>query len=213
MADRPELVLAGASGHAKAVIDVIEREGKYRIAFLLDDNSALHGSTFFGYPVTGSIESLGTRKEGDRPLVLVSIGSNTARTRIAAWLRGQGFELGRAIHPHAQIGRGASIGAGTVVMAGVVVNSDTTVGENVIVNTGATVDHDCSVGDGAHLAPGVHMCGGVHVGAGSFIGAGAVIIPGVRIGVNAVVGAGSTVVEDVPDNAKVVGSPARRLLG
>lgn len=211
MASRPDLVLAGASGHAKAVIDVIEHEGKYRIACLVDDNPALHGKTFFGYPVTGSIETLDARAAGDRPLVLVSIGSNAARGRIAARLRSQGFALARAIHPHAQLGRGASVGAGTVVMAGVVVNSDATLGENVIVNTGATVDHDCAVGHGAHIAPGAHLCGGVQVGTGSFIGAGAVIVPGVRVGSNVVVGAGSTVLEDVPDNAKMVGSPARRL--
>ena len=211
MASRPALVLAGASGHAKVVIDVIEREGKYRIAQLLDDDASLHGSEFFGYQVTGTIESIATRVPSDRPLVLVSIGSNAARTRIAAQLRDRGFALARAVHPHAQIGRDTTIGAGTVVMAGAVVNSGTTIGENAIVNTGATVDHDCSLGDGVHIAPGAHLCGGVRVGAGSFIGAGTVIVPGVRVGANAVIGAGSTVLEDVSDSAKVAGSPARRL--
>lgn len=211
MGSRPALVLAGASGHAKVVIDVIEREGRYEIAYLLDDDPALHGKTFFGYAVRGGIETIGAEPPNPRPSTLVSIGSNAARTRIAVWLRNRGFELARAIHPHAQLGRGASIGAGTVVMAGVVVNSDATVGENVIVNTGATVDHDCSVGNGAHIAPGAHLCGGVQVGTGSFVGAGAVIIPGVRVGANAVIGAGATVLDDVPDNAKMVGSPARRL--
>jgi acetyltransferase-like isoleucine patch superfamily enzyme len=49
------------------------------------------------------------------------------------------------------------------------------------------------------------------VGAGSFIGAGSVIIPGIRVGGNAIVGAGSTLLEDVPENVKAAGSPARKL--
>jgi sugar O-acyltransferase (sialic acid O-acetyltransferase NeuD family) len=209
--DKPALVVVGASGHAKVVIDIVEKEGRYSVAHLLDDNAALHGKSFFGYRVAGATPSILAGATGERPLALVAIGDNGARLRIAGWLRGKGFELARAVHPQSQIGRGAVIGAGTVIMAGAVVNSDAAVGENVIVNTGATVDHDCVVADGVHLAPGVHLCGGVRVGAGAFIGAGTVVIPGIRVGGNAVVGAGSTLLEDVPENAKAAGSPARKL--
>ena len=211
MDKRPALVIVGASGHAKVVIDIVEKEGRLRIASLLDDNPALHGKAFFGYRVAGQTASIIAGASGERPLVLVAIGDNSVRRRIAGWLRENGFELARAVHPHAQVGRGATIGAGTAIMAGAVVNSDAAIGENVIVNTGATVDHDCVVGDGVHLAPGVHLCGGVRVGAGAFVGAGTVIIPGIRVGDNAVVGAGSTLLEDVPENVKAAGSPARKL--
>jgi len=208
---QPALVVIGASGHAKVVIDIVEKEGRYRIAHLLDDNAALHGKSFFGYRVTGATSSILADTTAEKPLALVAIGDNGIRLRIAGWLRDKGFDLARAVHPRAQIGRGADIGAGTVVMAGAVVNSDAKIGDNVIVNTGATVDHDCVVGDGVHLAPGTHLCGGVRVGAGSFIGAGSVIIPGIRVGGNAIVGAGSTLLEDVPENVKAAGSPARKL--
>ena len=204
------LVLVGASGHAKVVIDIIEKEGRYRVAHLVDDNAALHGKSFFGYRVMGATPSL-LAAAGEKPLTLVAIGDNGARQRIARTLREKGFELARAVHPQAQIGRGAVVGAGTVIMAGAVVNSDAAIGENVIVNTGATVDHDCVVGDGVHIAPGAHLCGGVYIGAGSFIGAGTVIIPGIRVGSNAIVGAGSTLLEDVSENVKAAGSPARKI--
>jgi sugar O-acyltransferase (sialic acid O-acetyltransferase NeuD family) len=210
MANPALLVLVGASGHGKVVIDIVEKEGRYRILHLLDDNPALHGKSFFGYRVAGATESI-LAHAGERPLLLVSIGDNAARLRIANGLRGNGFELARAVHPHAQIGRGTTIGAGTVVMAGAVLNSDATIGENVIINTGAIVDHDCIVENGAHIAPGARLCGGVRIGAGSFIGAGAVLVPGVQVGANTIVGAGSTLLEDIPDNAKAAGSPARKL--
>ena len=44
---------------------------------------------------------------------------------------------------------------------------------------------------------------------GVLVGANAVVIEGVHVGKNAVVAAGAVVIEDVPDNAVVAGSPAR----
>ena len=211
MASRRALVLVGASGHAKVVVDAVEREGRYRISCLLDDNPALHGKPFFGYTVSGATESIFKMSSKRKPSVLVSIGDNPARARIAAWLHANGFEFAQAVHPDARIGRGAAIGAGTVVMAGAVVNSDAVIGDNVIVNTGATVDHDCMIGDGVHIAPGAHLCGGVRVGPGSFIGAGAILIPGIRVGANTVIGAGSTLLDHVSDYVKAAGSPAKVL--
>ena len=41
------------------------------------------------------------------------------------------------------------------------------------------------------------------------IGANATLLPGIVVGRNALVGAGSVVLQDVPDNAVVVGNPAR----
>jgi sugar O-acyltransferase (sialic acid O-acetyltransferase NeuD family) len=187
MASPAALVLFGASGHAKVVIDIVEREGRHRIVHLVDDNAALHGKT----------DAFLAAATGKRARVLVSIGDNAVRARIAARLRAAGFELARAVHPGAQVGRGAKIGAGTVVMAGAVVNPDAAIGENVIINSGATVDHDCVIGDGAHIAPGVRLCGGVRVGAGTLVGAGSVAIPGIRIGANVVVRAGSVLTQDL----------------
>ena len=41
------------------------------------------------------------------------------------------------------------------------------------------------------------------------IGAGAIVIGGITVGNNVIIGAGSVVVKDIPDNATVVGNPAR----
>lgn len=49
----------------------------------------------------------------------------------------------------------------------------------------------------------------VHIKKNAWIGANATILSGVTIGENAIVGAGSIVTKDVPDNAVVVGSPAK----
>lgn len=206
--ERQKIFIFGASGHAKVVIDVVERQGIYEIAFLADDDPALNGTQCYGYPVLGGKVELAA---SGVTLGIVAIGSNAARTAVATWLTGSGFRLVSAVHPSAALARGVRLGEGTVVMAGAVINSDSTIGSNVIINTRASVDHDCTVADGAHVAPGVTLCGTVSVGTMSFIGAGSTVIPNLSVGSAVVVGAGSTVVRDVPDGAKVVGCPARAI--
>lgn len=53
------------------------------------------------------------------------------------------------------------------------------------------------------------LCKPVHIKKNAWIGAGVTILPGVTIGENAIVGAAAVVTKDVPDNAIVVGNPAR----
>jgi sugar O-acyltransferase (sialic acid O-acetyltransferase NeuD family) len=213
MTTEPQAIfIFGASGHAKVVIDIIERHQRYAIAAVFDDNTALDGHGFFGYPVAGGREALlRFHQQEGIGAGIVAIGDNRMRAGLAGWLVQQGIARITAIHPNAQIGRGADIGAGSVLMAGCVVNADTVIGSEVILNTGATVDHDCRIGDAVHIAPGSHLCGNVTVGAGSFIGAGCTVIPGVNIGTNVVVGAGSTVLQDIPNNTRVAGSPCRAI--
>ncbi len=205
-----KIFVFGASGHAKVVIDILERLPGVKVAFAVDDASGAKGRSLCGYDIIGGRDAL-LAQHKQATAGIVTIGENAARCEVAAWLIAQGIKLANAIHPAAMLAHRVSIGEGTVIMAGCAVNSDTAIGANVIVNTGTTVDHDCIIGDGVHIAPGCHLCGGVTVGAGSFLGAGTIVIPGVRIGANSHIGAGSTVIADVTDGARIAGSPARPL--
>lgn len=207
-----KILIFGAGGHAKVVIDAIEKQRAPAEIWVFDDNPATWGGKLLGYPVIGNLESLlqdGTKYPVDYSIV--AIGNNALRLKIAAILVEHGMPLGAVIHPSAVVSRGAEIGVGTVLFANSVVNSDSCIGDNVIVNTGATIDHDCIISNGVHVAPGVNVCGGVSVGQHTFIGAGSVIIPGVKVGNNVTIGAGSTVLNDIKDNAKVAGTPAREI--
>lgn len=207
--DRQDLLVYGASGHAKVVIDTLEKQARYRVACLIDDDASLKGQMVYGYQVFGGKQDIETQP---CRLCLVAIGDNRIRSEVANWLASNGFSLAdAAIHPSVQLARGASIDRGSVVMAGAVINSDSHIGSNSIVNSRATVDHDCSIGDAVHLSPGTVICGGVSVGSFSLIGAGATIHPNARIGRNVTVGAGATVLDDIADNLVVAGTPAREL--
>jgi len=201
--------LYGAKEQGRVVLDILELLPNRRVEAFIDDAASPANATFRGIPVVSRAEALRRISRLREARVIVTIGENAVRCRIAEELARQGIVLGTAIHPRAVVARDAIIGSGTVVMAGAVINPGVTVGKNVIINTGATVDHDSSLGDGVHLSPGVNLAGTVQVGPFAHLGTGACVIPGVKIGRAAVVGAGAVVIRDVPPDRTVVGNPAK----
>lgn len=206
-----KVVVYGAGGHGKVILDILERDDGVQIEGLLDDDASRADGEFFGYPILGGGEALQRIRMSGVVGAIVAIGDNETRERLAVRVEASGLELITALHPAAQIARGVKIGAGSAVMAGAVINADTVLGRNSIVNTGATVDHDCRLGGCVHLAPGVHLAGGVRIGRHAHVGMGSVILQGLSVGHHVTVGAGSVVVCDLPPNATAIGVPARVL--
>jgi sugar O-acyltransferase (sialic acid O-acetyltransferase NeuD family) len=204
-----ELVIWGASGHAKVVADVAENADFRVVGFVDDLRPELDGTPFFGACIVGSREGLlALRDQGLRHLV-IGFGHCRGRMAVAQWAVEQGFVLPTLVHPSAVIASSARLGRGTVAAAGVVVNPDAVVGANAILNTSCSVDHDCQIADGAHICPGAHLAGDVTVGEASWIGIGSSVREGVNIGHDVMIGAGSAVLADIPDEVVAYGSPAR----
>ena len=200
------LLVVGAGGHARVVVDIAEKQGRFRVVGLVDERPELAGSALLGYPVLGGREVL---ERGDLPShAVVAIGSPAARAAWQALLEERGFQLAVLVHPSAQVGRETVIGGGSVLMAGAIVNSGSRLGRGVIVNTAASVDHDCEVGDFVHVAPGARLAGGVRVGARAHIGIGACVLQNLQIGADAIVGGGAAVIRPVAAGTTVVGVPA-----
>lgn len=121
------------------------------------------------------------------------------------------------VEPGAVIREKVEIGEGAVIMMGAVINIGAVVGKGTMIDMGAVLGGRAMVGDRCHIGAGAVLAGVVEpasatpviVEDGVLVGANAVVIEGVHIGKNAVVAAGAVVIEDVPDNAVVAGSPAR----
>jgi len=198
------VVVFGAGGHAKVVVDVLRSSGAEVLACAVPSGGA---GTIAGAPVID--EDAADRLLDDGAGAFVAIGDNVLRSRIADRLRGGGRQLVNAISPTAYLAEDAVLGTGVLIAPNVAINAATRIGDDVIVNTGATVDHDNVVGAAAHIAPGCHLAGDVHVGRRAFLGVGTAVIPGIRIGDDALVGAGSVVIRDVEAGARAWGNPAR----
>ena len=192
------MILYGASGHAKVIIDILEANGQ-KIDFIVDDNPAL--TELLGYEVR--------RNTGEYDEAIISIGSCEIRKKVV-----EGLKVGKyatSVHPSAVVSPRATIEEGSVVMQGAIIQSCARIGKHCIVNTGASVDHDCEIGDYVHVAPHATVLGGVKVGEGSWIGAGAVVKQYITVGKNCMIGAGAVVLHDVPDGATVVGVPGKEI--
>lgn len=209
-----EIVGLGAGGHAKVVIEILQRNATLRIIGLLDRDDALWGRQVLGIPVLGGDDLLPELYGRGVRHVFIGVGSTgdaTTRRLLYEQARASGFTVASAVHPSAVVSPSAALGAGVALMANAVVNAGADVAENVIVNTGAIVEHDCALGPHCHIAVGARLCSGVRVGAAAHIGAGATIRQGIAIGEGAVVGAGAVVVKDVPPGTTVIGVPAQVL--
>jgi sugar O-acyltransferase (sialic acid O-acetyltransferase NeuD family) len=206
-----DLVLWGASGHGKVVLDVATAMGGFDTISFIDDACEGHGRDFCGHPVFGSGAYLQLVKGKGLSQYLVSIGKNEVRAACFQKALDHGLLPVSLIHPSAVISGAARIDDGTVVMARVVINAGAQIGKNCILNTAAVVEHDCRIGDHVHLSPGVLLGGGVTVHSFAHVGIGAIALPGAEIGEGAIVGAGAVVLNSVPSGATVVGIPARTL--
>jgi UDP-perosamine 4-acetyltransferase len=204
-----EVIILGAGGHGKVVLDILLAQGAYRPVGFVDDNPAMAGRLVCGLPVLGRLTDLPRLRGDGLRHAIIAIGDNPARLRHRPVLEGHGFELVTAIHPTAYVSPRSTIGRGVVVAPRASLVVDCVVGDLAIVNTAAVVDHEGDLREGAHVGPAAALSGRVRLGQGAFVGTGAAVIQGRQVGRFATVGAGAAVVRDVPDYATAVGVPAR----
>jgi sugar O-acyltransferase (sialic acid O-acetyltransferase NeuD family) len=210
MVTLPPLILVGSSGHAHAVLAVLQRLMAYRLLGLIDSYLP-QGSHCHGYPILGGVDDLAEicNSQGVGH-VLVAVGDNYQRDVIMATVSEAcpGVNFPVLIDPSAVISHGVSIGAGCIIMPLAHVGPGSIIGRGCLLNTRSSIDHDGQMGAFASLAPAVTTGGDVSIGARSSIGLGSAIRHRLRIGSDTVIGMGSLVLSDWPDGVVVYGAPA-----
>ncbi len=193
------IILYGASGHGKVILDILQKSNIV-VPYFIDDNKQLK-------EINGiEVKQTDLAVKNSEYSFIISIGNNTIRKEIA---EKNVLSFATAIHPTAVLAKPIIIGEGSVVMANAVINANATIGKHCIINTAAVVEHDCHLGDFVHISPNATLSGTALVGEGTHIGSGAVVIPNITIGKWCTIGAGSVITKDIPDHAVVVGNPGR----
>jgi len=210
-ADQNTVFIVGSSGHARVIIDSIEKEGRFQVAGLLDPFRQAD-EIAAGFRILGGQRDLPalSRKTGVWR-VIIAIGDNWDRRAVYEEIRTRAphIKFVGTRHPFSELGKGVDIGTGTAVMPGAVINCHTRVGRFCIVNTAASVDHDCVLDEFVSIAPGATLGGNVRIGECTAVSLGARIAQKVSIGRHVLIGAGAVVLDDLPDNVVAYGVPAK----
>jgi tetrahydrodipicolinate N-acetyltransferase len=121
------------------------------------------------------------------------------------------IEPGAIIREQVSIGNNAVIMMGASINIGAVIGEGTMIDMNVVVGGRGTIGKNCHIGAGAVVAGVVEPPSAkpVIIEDNVVVGANAVILEGVRVGKGSVVAAGAIVIDDVPENVVVAGTPAR----
>lgn len=194
-----KLILYGASGHCKVVIDILQNNNT-RINSIVDENPKVK------HILGKKVKHVSQFEFNSLTKLILTIGNNKARKKLADQLI---VDYATAIHSKSIVSSHAKIEQGTVVMAGAIINPQVSIGEHCIINTAAIIEHDCKIENFVHISPSVSLAGGVHVGEGTHIGIGATVIQKIQIGKWVTIGAGAIIISDIPDYAVVVGNPGK----
>lgn len=210
------VVLYGAGNVGKMVAYLLSYAEDIAVEAVVDDNPNTWGTEVRGIPVVGGSDKLADLLADGVTGAICSIGDNKTRGRISTELSGMGFQLVNAIHPTAMISPDVRMGVGCIVAAGVILYVDPVIGNHVYFDAGALVSHDCVVGDNCLISAGVVIGARIDIGRNVLVGLGASVMTPkwgqdsrLHVGDNAIVGMGAVVMEDVPENAVVVGVPAK----
>jgi sugar O-acyltransferase (sialic acid O-acetyltransferase NeuD family) len=189
-----KILLIGAGGHCKSCIDVIEQQGLYQIAGIIDKD-IVNETTILGYPVIGTDEDLDDlRQVYEYAFVTVGqIKTPELKVNLFNRLTELGYNTPSIISPMSYVSKHAQIGRGTIVMHHALINAGADIGENCIINSKALVEHDAQVGNHCHISTGAVINGNVKVSDNSFIGSQATTKQGVVILEKSFIKAGSVV--------------------
>lgn len=201
---KDKLVIIGAGGYAKSVVDSYDRD-RYELVGFIDERPDKH--EHLGYPVIAhTFEDL---QDIENTNYFIAIGSDPKRKEWFDRLVGIGAHLISVQDPSAIVSPLSKIGIGCFIGKMAIINAGVEIGDNAIINSTALIEHGCKVESHANISTRAVLNGDVQIGEGTFVGSGSVTIGQLSIGCWSIVGAGAVVVRDVEPHVTVVGAPAR----
>src|ERR1700733_2798134 len=99
------VIVIGASGHAKVVIETLRALGKQVSHCVATDPGSC-----LGVPVLNGDSQLDTLRKEGHTQAIIAIGSNKIRAHLAEKVLTAGYELISAISPHALVSPSARLG-------------------------------------------------------------------------------------------------------
>ena len=205
------MLIIGAKGFAKEVLEVFQQLGKTtQLAFYDDVNENVGEFLFDIFPILRNESQVVAFFNANGNEFTIGIGNPLLRYTLSKKFEALGGNYCSTISPLALMSSfDVTIGKGTNILMNAVFSNSVTLGKGCLVYYNAIITHDCEIGDFVEISPNVTLLGRCKIGSFTQIGASATILPDVIVGQNVIIGAGAVVTKNVPPNVLVVGSPAR----
>jgi sugar O-acyltransferase (sialic acid O-acetyltransferase NeuD family) len=204
------MIIAGAKGFAKELLEILYRDYQYKEILFYDDVTPELPDTLFGrFNIIRSQEQLKQYLKSNAYFTL-GIGVPKIRQQLNNLFTENGGIIKTIISNSASVGSfDTEIGEGCNIMDNVIITNNSQIKKGCLINAKTVIAHDTQIGLFADIAPNVTISGKCKIGDYVSVGTGVIILPGVVIGNNVVIGAGSVVKNNIPDNSLVIGTPGK----
>ena len=188
------LLLIGAGGHSKSIIDIILLNNYWKISGLIGLESELNES-ILGYKVIGTDEDIDNLSKIHKNafIAIGKIGKNNLRKKMIKKLLKYNFNFPVISSPNSYVSNFSTINYGTSIGHGAIINCGVSIGKHSIINSSALIEHDSIIGNNCHISTGAIINGGVNIGDNSFIGSNVIIREGLKIPSGTVISAGKRI--------------------
>lgn len=205
------MVIVGAKGFAKEVLEVLKQTNKLQaIAFYDDVNFYENKSMYDFFPIIQNESEVKFFFDNNDNEFTLGIGNPYLRHKLHRKFENIGGSLCSTISPFAIIGSyDVQIGNGCNILSNATLSNSVKLGIGCILYYNVIVAHDCVINDFVELSPNVTLLGNVKIDSFTQIGAGSTVLPNISIGKNVIIGAGSIVTKNIPNNCMAFGVPAK----
>jgi sugar O-acyltransferase (sialic acid O-acetyltransferase NeuD family) len=205
-----KIIIVGAGsvgGHVASNPELYGLED--RIFGFVDDDLSKQGQLFCGYKVIETVDWLLDQQDFD---VIIGIAFPKVKQALIKKLSvNSSISYPSITSRNAWISNNCSVGKGSIIYPGTSINYGSVIGDFVVINMNCALGHHCNIGSFSSLAPGVNLGGHTISGDGVEFGIGCGTLQGIEIGKEVIIGGQAMVTNNIPNNTRVAGVPAKEL--
>ena len=209
MKKNKNLVVLGAGGHARPILEILEENFPSNKKIILDETfDANKKEKILGNLIFGNFKEIDSIKN---KVIFIAIGDNEIRSNIYNTLKKKKINTPNLISITSSISKYFKIGDANFINKKAFIGTSSKIGNNNIINSGSLIEHEVVIGNNNHIAPKSIIGGRVKIGNKVLIGMGSKILPGIKICSNTIIGAGSVVTKSILTPATYAGIPAKMI--
>lgn len=202
-------IIIGSGTYASVYFEYLKSEYEI-VAFANKKENS--GGQLLGLPIIDQ-ELLFKSQEYFGYNIFIPIGNNLIRENLIRRFKSFGnYTLPNYIHESVNIHSSCEIKECVYILPGVNIMPFSKIGNNCMISVGTNISHHTVIMDNCFISHGVNIGASIRVNPYCFFGINSTVMTGVnKIGKNCIIGAGSVVINDTPNNSKMVGNPSRNL--